>query len=143
MKFEYMKQALIIAENSGIDIPVGAVIVKEDNIIAKAVNTREKEQQTVNHAEILAIMQANKLLNNYRLKDCEMYVTLEPCPMCASAIIQSKISKVYFGAYDILNGALGSNCDMRRIMNAKLTVMGGIMEDECKNLIKNYFAGLR
>lgn len=140
---EYMKNAIKIAKTSGGDIPIGAVIVKDGKIIAKAVNQREKKQNAVNHAEIIAIQKANKKLKNWRLNDCEMYVTLEPCPMCASAILQARISKLYFGAYDMLNGALGSKSDMRKIMNYDMEVKGGIMEDECANLLHNYFERLR
>ena len=145
MKFniEFMQEAINIAKTSGKDIPIGAVIVKNGKIIAKAVNEREKEQNAVNHAEIIAIQKANKSLKNWRLNDCEMYVTLEPCPMCASAILQARISKVYFGAYDMLNGAMGSKSDMRTIMNLDIEVKGGIMEDECKKLLHDYFERIR
>ncbi|MBQ8887275.1 MAG: nucleoside deaminase [Candidatus Gastranaerophilales bacterium] len=138
-----MKKAIKIAKTSGNDIPIGAVIVKDGKIIAKAVNQREKKQNTVNHAEIIAIQKANKKLKNWRLNDCEMYVTLEPCPMCASAILQARISKLYFGAYDMLNGAMGSKSDMRKIMNYDIEVKGGIMEDECAKLLHDYFERLR
>ena len=140
---EYMKKAIKIAKTSGSDIPIGAVIVKDGKIIAKAVNQREKKQNTVYHAEIIAIQKANKRLKNWRLNDCEMYVTLEPCPMCASAILQARISKLYFGAYDMLNGAMGSKSDMRKIMNYDIEVKGGIMEDECTKLLHDYFERLR
>ena len=138
-----MKKAIKIAKTSGSDIPIGAVIVKDGKIIAKAINQREKKQNTVNHAEIIAIQKANKRLKNWRLNDCEMYVTLEPCPMCASAILQARISKLYFGAYDMLNGAMGSKSDMRKIMNYDIEVKGGIMEDECTKLLHDYFERLR
>ena len=140
---EFMQEAIELAKTSDRDIPIGAVIVKDGKIIAKAVNEREKEQNAVNHAEIIAIQKANKELNNWRLNDCEMYVTLEPCPMCASAILQARISKLYFGAYDMLNGAMGSKSDMRKIMNLDIEVKGGIMEDECTKLLHDYFERLR
>ena len=140
---EYMKKAIKIAKTSGGDIPIGAVIVKDGKVIAKAVNKREKKQNAVNHAEIIAIQKANKKLKNWRLNNCEMYVTLEPCPMCASAILQARISKLYFGAYDMLNGAMGSKSDMRKIMNYDMEVKGGIMEDECAKLLHDYFERLR
>ena len=140
---EFMQEAINIAKTSGKDIPIGAVIVKDGEIIARAVNEREKEQNAVNHAEIVAIQKANKKLNNWRLNDCEMYVTLEPCPMCASAILQARISKVYFGAYDMLNGAMGSKTDMCKIMNLDIDVKGGIMEDECSKLLHDYFERIR
>jgi len=143
MNPEFMKKAIEMAKKSEKDVPVAAVIVKNGKIIAKAVNEREKTQYTYAHAEMLAISEANKKLKNWRLNDCEMYVTLEPCPMCASALLQARISKIYFGAYDLLNGAFGSKSDMRDIMGYNAEVKGGIMEDECVKILKNYFEGMR
>ncbi len=143
MNPDFMKKALELAKTSGVDIPVAAVIVKDGKIIAKGINQREKKQNTINHAEITAIQNANKKLGNWRLNDCEMYVTLEPCPMCASAILQARISKLYFGAYDLLTGSFGSKCDMRKIMAFNIYVKGGIMEEECIKILKNYFEGIR
>ena len=144
MKPELMLKAIEIAKNSDSDIPIGAVIVKDGEIISFAHNQREKNNIATYHAEILAIQRANEKLKNWRLNNCEMYVTLEPCPMCASAIIQARISKVYFGAYDSLNGALGSKCDMRQIMNYNnLDVIGGIEEENCTKILKEYFSELR
>ena len=143
MKLEFMEEAIKMAKKSGKDIPVGAVIVKNGEIIAKAVNQREKRQNAIYHAEMLAIRRACRKLKNWRLTDCEMYVTLEPCPMCASAILQARIGKIYYGAYDFLNGAMGSKSDMRKIMNYDAEVKGGIMEDDCTKLLHNYFERLR
>ncbi len=143
MNPDFMKKALEIAKTSGKDIPVGAVIVRNGRIIAKAVNEREKKQNTLCHAELIAIQTANRKLKNWHLNDCEMYVTLEPCPMCASAIIQTRISKLYFGAYDLLTGSFGSKCDMREIMGCDMIIKGGIMEQECSEILKNYFERLR
>ena len=143
MKIEFMQKALDIAKSSGKDIPIGAVIVKNDKIIAKAVNEREKNNNVICHAEIIALQKACKKLKNWRLNDCEIYVTLEPCPMCASAILQARINKIYFGAYDILNGAFGSKSDMRKIMDYNAEVKGGLMEEECSKLLKDYFERLR
>ncbi len=143
MNIEFMQKALDIAKTSGKDIPIGAVIVKDDKIIAKAVNEREKNKNVICHAEIIALQNACKKLKNWRLNDCEIYVTLEPCPMCASAILQARINKIYFGAYDILNGAFGSKSDMRKIMDYNAEVKGGIMEEECSKLLKDYFERLR
>ncbi len=143
MKIEFMQKALDIAKTSGKDIPIGAVIVKDDKIIAKSVNEREKNKNVICHAEIIALQNACKKLKNWRLNDCEIYVTLEPCPMCASAILQARINKIYFGAYDILNGAFGSKSDMRKIMDYNAEVKGGIMEEECSKLLKDYFERLR
>ena len=143
MNIDYMKKAVEIAKLSENDIPIGAVIVKNGEIISTGVNRRERDNRTIAHAEIIAIEDANKKLNNWRLNDCDIYVTLEPCPMCASAIIQARIKNVYFGAYDILNGAFGSKSDMKEIMNADIYIKGGILEDECTLLLKKYFEGIR
>ena len=139
MNTEFMKAAIETAKQSGNDIPVGAVIVKDGQIIAAACNEREKSQRTIAHAEILAIEKANKILNNWRLNDCDLYVTLEPCPMCASAIIQARIKNVYFGSYDLINGAFGSKINMSDNINIK----GGILEEECSDLLKKYFKDIR
>ncbi|MCD7879812.1 MAG: nucleoside deaminase [Candidatus Gastranaerophilales bacterium] len=143
MNLEFMKKAVEKAEESGNDIPVGAIIVKDGKIIAAACNEREKRNITTGHAEIIAVEKACKKLNNWRLNECELYVTLEPCPMCAGAIIQARISKVYFGAADMLNGAFGSKSDMRKIMNYDIPVIGGIMEEECSSLLKKFFEARR
>lgn len=143
MNIKFMEYALELARGIKSDIPVASVIVKENKIIAFGVNEKEKKQNAIYHAEILAIKMANKILNNWRLEECEMYVTLEPCPMCASAIIQARINKVYFGAYDMLNGAFGSKIDMRNIMNYNVEIKGGIMEEECSQILKDYFIKLR
>lgn len=143
MKLEYMQEAIKMAKKSGKDIPIGAIIVKDNEIISKAVNQREKRQNAIYHAEMLAIRRACRKLKNWRLNDCEIYVTLEPCPMCASAILQARIGKIYYGAYDFLNGAFGSKSDMRKIMGYEAKVKGGILEDECAKLLKDYFEAMR
>lgn len=143
MNLEFMKWALECAKKSKKDIPVGAVIVKDNKIISFAHNEKEKRQDSTRHAEIIAIQEASKKLDNWRLNGCEMYVTLEPCPMCAWAIIQSRISKIYFGSYDTLYGAFSSKVDLRQLLDSKLDVIGGIMEQECNNVIKNFFEDIR
>ncbi len=143
MNIEFMQTAISLAKRSGKDIPVGAVIVREGEIIAQSFNEKEKSKNPVKHAEIIAIEKACEKLKNWRLNGCEMYVTLEPCPMCSWALIQSRISKVYFGAYDNLYGALGSKIDLRTLLDSNLKVKGGILEDECNNIIKTYFEALR
>jgi tRNA(adenine34) deaminase len=95
------------------------------------------------HAEILAIREAEKFLGRWRLDDCELYVTLEPCPMCAWAIVNSRIKTVYFGSYDHNYGALGSTLDVRKLCNSKMKVYGGILEEECDKILKEYFKELR
>ena len=109
-----MKFAIIEAKKSDRDIAIGAVIAKDGKIISSAHNQKELLKDVTAHAEILAIREAEQKLSNWRLEDCEMYVTLEPCPMCAWAIIQSRIKTVYFGSYDLNYGALGSKTDLRK-----------------------------
>ena len=126
------------------EIPVGCVIVKDDVIVAKAHNLREINNLVTSHAEILAITKANKKLNSWRLDDCDIYVTLEPCSMCSGAIIQSRIKNLYFGAYDKKAGACGSVLDLFSYpFNHKVNVVGGILEDECKKLLQDFFKTLR
>ena len=136
---DYMQIALAEAKNAQNDIPVAAIIVKNGEIISKAHNQKEFLKDVTAHAEILAIKEAGKKYNNWRLDNCIMYVTLEPCPMCATAIINSRISEVYFGAYDNLYGALGSILDLRKQFNSDLKVQGGILEQECSSLLKSFW----
>lgn len=138
-----MQQAIIMANSAGNDIPVGAVIIKDNKIIAQAFNKKEKTNDVTAHAEIIALREAEQKLGNWRLEDCIMYVTLEPCPMCAWAIIQSRLKAVYFGSYDPNYGAFGSKIDLRKLLNSKLQVYGGIMEEECDKILKEYFEALR
>ena len=142
MLYKYMKLALDEAKKSENDVPVGAVIVKNDEIIALEHNKKEKLNQLTAHAEILAINSANSKLNNWRLEGAKMFVTLEPCPMCAWAILNSRISELYFGSYDNLYGGF-STVKLDKYFNSKLLIKGGIMEEECDNLIRNYFKGIR
>lgn len=143
MNTKYMHTAIEYANNSGKDIPVGAVIVKNDTILALAHNQKEADNDVSAHAEILAIRKASKHLGNWRLDDCDMYVTLEPCPMCMWAILQCRINNLYFGAYDTVYGAISTNPDIIRHANSKLNFKGGIMELECKLLLDNYFKTMR
>jgi len=127
------------------EIPVGAIIVKDGKIIAKAHNVKEIKQDTTKHAEIIAIQKASKKLNSWRLLDCEMYVTLEPCAMCAGALIQSRIKKVYIGTMDKKTGACGSVLNLLEdyTFNHKVEVEGGILEKECEKILKDFFKELR
>jgi len=136
---KFMHIAIEEAQKSEEDVPVGAVIVCDNQIITRAHNEKEKNNDVTAHAEILAIKAAEQHNGNWRLENCVMYVTLEPCPMCASAIISSRINRVYFGAYDNLYGALGSKLDLRNVYNSKLEVRGGILENECSELLKNFW----
>jgi len=126
------------------EIPVGAVIVKNGEIIAAAHNMREKKQNALSHAETEAINIACKKLNSWRLDECEMYVTLEPCPMCAGALINARIKTLVFGAYDKAMGSIDSVinlCDYP--YGFKPEIYGGIMEDECAAVIKKFFEKIR
>ncbi len=143
-KVDFMDIAIQQAHCSNGDIPVGAVIVKNGEVLSAAFNTRERDNDITSHAEILAIRRAEKYLNNWRLDGCELYVTLEPCPMCGWAIIQSRIDKVYFGSYDSNYGAFSSNIDLRKLAaGTKLKVYGGIKEDACNKILEKFFSDLR
>lgn|SRR5574344_1301072 len=143
MNLEFMKKAIQEAQLSQKDIPVGAVIVKNDKVIAFAHNEKEKNNDVTAHAEILAIRDAEKSLNNWRLNGCDLYVTLEPCTMCMSAILQSRISNLYFGSYDTVYGALSVFPQILEIYKSSVKINGGIMEDECTEILADYFKRLR
>lgn len=140
---DFMQEAINVAQNSGKDLPIGAVLVKNGEIISKAHNEKELKKDVTAHAEMLVIQTAQQILGTTILSDCELYVTLEPCPMCSWAILNSRISKVFFGAYDTIYGALGSAMDLRKFLNTKTEVIGGIKEEECSTLLKNYFKTIR
>ena len=147
MQEYYMEQALKEAEKAykKLEVPVGAVIVKDGKIIAKGHNQKETKTDTTKHAEIIAIQKASKKLKSWRLKDCEMYVTLEPCTMCAGAIINSRIKKIYIGAMDEKTGVAGSvlNIFEDYTFNHKVEVEKGIKKEECENILKQFFKELR
>ena len=138
-----MKRAIAMAKQANGEIPVGAIVVLDGEVIAAACNQKESRKDVTSHAEILALREAAQKLDRWRLEDCEMYVTLEPCPMCAWAILQSRIKRVYFGAYDMNYGALGSAIDLRPLMNSTMQVYGGILEEECSQLLNDYFEKIR
>ena len=138
-----MNYALNEAKKVKKDVPIACLIVKNNEIIALATNKREENNSTIAHAEILALEEANKKLNSWRLDDCDMYVTLEPCPMCAWAILNARIKNLYFGSYDLKYGAFGGAINLSKLANSKINIRGGILEDECNQLIKNYFENLR
>ncbi len=140
---EYMQIALDEAIKTEKDIPVGAVIVKDGVLIASAHNLREEDNDISSHAEILALRIASKRFGDWRLEDCDMYVTMEPCPMCGWAILQSRIKNLYFGSYNNQYGAFSSSADLRKISNVKTNIYGGIMEEECDKLIDKFFKDMR
>lgn len=139
---EALKQAEIAYELG--EIPIGAVITQNGKIISSAYNRRETGKNALYHAELEAIHKACEKLGGWRLWNCELFVTLEPCPMCAGAIVNARIPKVYFGAYDKKNGACGSYIDlMNTENNFRPEVTGGILEYKCSELIKDFFKKLR
>lgn len=146
-KNKFMREALKEAKKAydKLEVPVGAVIVKDGKIIARAHNLKETKYDTTKHAEILAIQKASKKLESWRLIDCEMYVTLEPCSMCAGAIINSRIKKIYIGALDEKTGAVGSVLNLFEdfTFNHKVEVEKEIMQKECESLLKDFFRMLR
>lgn len=127
------------------EVPVGCVIVLNDEVIATGYNTREKDNHVLSHAEVNAIKEANQKLSSWRLEDCELYVTLEPCIMCAGAITQARIKKVYYGASDPKGGAYGSVVDVSLLpkLNHYPEVTGGILKVESETLLKSYFKSKR
>lgn len=127
------------------EVPIGCVIVHNGQVIAKAHNQRDKTHNPFGHAETLAIKQASEFVGDWQLVDCELYVTVEPCIMCSGAIIQSRISKVVFGAPDLKGGAFGSSIDVLSAanINHRPEVIKGVLEEECSRIIKNYFKGKR
>lgn len=142
----YMAEALKLAEKalSLGEVPVGAVIVCDKKIIARAYNTRETKKNALHHAEVKAIDAACKALGGWRLWQCDMFVSLEPCVMCAGAIVNSRINKVFYGAEDLKAGAFGSVIDLNEhSFNHKPTVIGGIMANESSELLSEFFKTLR
>ena len=147
MKEKYMKEALKQAQKAydlG-EVPVGAVIVKDGKIIGRGYNSKEKNYDTTKHAEIIAIQKASKKMKSWRLNNCEMYVTLEPCSMCAGAIIQARIKKVYIGAMDYKTGACGSVLNLFDDFkfNHYVENENGILKNNCENILKEFFKELR
>lgn len=143
MPEKYMKEALKEAKKAYDieEVPIGAVIVKDGKIIARGHNKRETKRQACAHAEIIAIEKACKKLEAWRLNDCEMYVTLEPCPMCAGAIMNARIKKLYIGAMEPKFGAVGSKVNLLEDIkfNHDVEVEKGVLKEECSKYIKDFF----
>ena len=141
--YEALKEASIAASED--EVPIGCVIVKKGEIIARAHNQRDKTNNPLGHAEILAIKQASELLEDWQLVDTELYVTVEPCLMCAGVIIQSRIRKVIYGAPDFKGGAFGGSINVldAKNINHRPEVIKGILKPECSQIIKNYFKSKR
>ena len=145
-KEKFMKLAIKEAKKARekYEVPIGAVIVKEGKVISRGYNLRESKQNSLKHAEIIAIDKACKKIGNFRLEDCELYVTVEPCLMCSGAIVQSRIRKVYFGACDEKYGAVTSVANAFDIKsNHKVEFEEGICKEECEEMMKDFFKELR
>ena len=146
MHEEYMRQALALAQEAAAhgEVPVGCVIVREGRIVGRGRNRREEKQHTSSHAEMEAIRQANEVLGTWRLDNCILYVTLEPCPMCAGAILNARIRRVWYGTRDAACGACGgvTNLFMEAFPNRPARV-GGILAEACRGVLTDFFAGLR
>lgn len=147
MKNNKMQIALneaFLAKNEG-EVPVGAAIFCGDTLIASAHNQTARTKRADAHAELIAIRKASEVLGDWRLSDCELYVTLEPCAMCCGAILLSKIKRIYFGAYDIQSGVCGGKIDItgENLFGSQPEVYGGICESECQKLLTEFFSDLR
>ena len=140
---EALKEANLAAQED--EVPIGCVIVKNNEIIARAHNQRDKTNNPLGHAEVLAIKKASEVVNDWQLVGCELYVTIEPCLMCAGAIIQSRIEKVIYGAPDLKGGAFGSSIDVLTAsnINHRPEIISGVLESECSQIIKDYFKSKR
>ena len=142
----YMQQALALAREAAAhgEVPVGCVIVRDGQIIASGRNRREEKQSAASHAEMEALAQANEVLHSWRLDDCDLYVTLEPCPMCAGAILNARIPRVVYGASDSKCGAVRSVCGLFDMaFNHHPQVTTGVLEEECAALLSEFFQKLR
>ena len=146
-KEKVMKEAIKQAKKADDkeEIPVGAVIVKDGKIIARGYNKKEEKKDTTQHAEIIAIQKASRKIGAWRLQDCEMYVTLEPCAMCTGALIQARLKRVYIGTMDPKTGACGSVLNLLEDykFNHKVEVETNIMQKECEKILKDFFKYLR
>lgn len=143
MNEKFMVEAIKEAKKAELidEVPIGCVIVKDDKIIARGHNLRESKQRSTAHAEIIAIEKACRKLKSWRLEECSLYVTLEPCPMCSGAILQSRIEHVVYGAKDPKGGCMESCMNMYEVkgFNHYPDVIGGVLEDECGSLLKTFF----
>ncbi len=146
-KIKYMKEAIKQARKAELlnEVPIGCVIVSEDKIIARGYNRRNIDKNTLSHAELNAIRKASKKLGDWRLEDCEMYITLEPCQMCAGAIVQSRIKKVYIACMNPKAGCAGSVLNLLDIrqFNHQVEIDRGLMEEECSRMLSGFFKRLR
>ena len=146
MHEEYMRQALDLAREAAAagEVPVGCVIVRDGQIIASGRNRREEKQSAASHAEMEALAQANEVLHSWRLDDCDLYVTLEPCPMCAGAILNARIRRVFYGARDDVMGACGGVLTLyMEGFPHPPALVGGVLEAECARVLSDFFRSVR
>ena len=144
---EFMKLALEQAKKAykKDEVPIGAVIVCNDKVVAKGFNIREKRNDPTGHAEIVAVKKACKKRRSWRLEDCTIYVTVEPCSMCAGALLWTRIKRIVFGAFDAKGGALGSSYNLfeQKNLNHKAEITSGVLEEECSKIMKEFFKAKR
>lgn len=146
-KIDFMREALLEANKAKEigEVPIGAIVVSNGEIIARAYNRREIDKDPTSHAEILVIKEAAKHMISWRLEDCDLYVTLEPCPMCMGAILNARVDNLYIGAMNPRFGAAGSVVDLAsfKAFNHQVQVESGILEEECRQIMKDFFQTLR
>ncbi|MBR9945674.1 tRNA adenosine(34) deaminase TadA [Clostridiaceae bacterium Marseille-Q4145] len=144
---KYMKEAIRQAKKAGKldEVPIGCVIVRDGKIIARGYNRRNTEKSTLAHAEIQAIRKASKVVGDWRLEDCTMYITLEPCQMCAGAIVQARIPKVVIGSRNPKAGCAGSILDLLHVpaFNHQVELEEGVLQEECSEMLTSFFRELR
>lgn len=144
---KYMKEAIKQAKKAAAigEVPIGCVIVYNDKIIGRGYNRRKTDKNTLSHAELVAIRKSSKYLDDWRLEDCDMYVTLEPCQMCSGAIVQARMKRVYIGCMNPKAGCAGSIFNLLQVpeFNHQVEITKGILEDECSQILKDFFKGLR
>ncbi len=144
---DYMRLALELAEEASAagEVPVGCVIVRDGRVLGRGRNRREERQSAASHAEMEAIAQANEALGSWRLEGCDLYVTLEPCPMCAGAILNARVGRVFYGARDSAMGACGgvANLFMEDFSSGRPAVVGGVLAEECREVLSGFFRQMR
>ena len=146
MHERYMREALVLAAEAAEagEVPVGCVIVRDGQVVGRGRNRREERRSALSHAETEAIAQANRALGDWRLAGCTLYVTLEPCPMCAGAILNARIPRVFFGARDRVMGACGGVMNLfLEDFPGRTAFVGGVLEEACRGVLEEFFRGLR
>ncbi len=147
MEEKFMLRAIELAKRSADadEVPVGAVVVKDGVIVAESENRKERDNSATSHAEMLALKKASETVGNWWLEDCDVYVTLEPCAMCAMAMVLSRVRAVYFGAYDEKTGACGSKINIFQdgLFNHTVEVEGGVLQEECSAIVSDFFKRMR